>query len=1117
MKDKSYYFTNNETKNEFPKYNNCLFEVKNKSITTLLNKETKKINNGNKITDNTIIERKINLNNKIIINRKYYIFILIKYIILINAIYKIKCNILFNFQNSKITLKIKGIGWSNIFPKSRSNTFEGINYLKEVYINLNKQDSIDYKYYFNQTDNIVELEWYDNITDCKYMFIYCYNITEINMSNFNTSQVTTMENMFSHCSSLTSLDLSNLDTSQVNDMYGMFKNCSSLTSLNLSSFNTSLVTNMNQMFADCVNLEYINLNNFNDSKTGWIYSMFKSVQKNAVICLKELNTQSNIISKIRSDIRCYTIDCSDDWQSKQQKIVNNTNQCYKSCDESLIYPYEYNGKCFDNCSHGFLYDDNNKKMNKCKCELDECLLCPKEALKKGLCTKCSNDYYSIENDPLNIGEFIKCYKKPEGYYLNDKQCYYTCKECNISGNNITHNCIECDGKYPIEININNYINCFENCSYFYYFDDENNYHCTLNSSCPNEYPKLNQDKKECIKSDNKNFLENLYVYISNKKEIMSKEEEIKYYDNLIKIIEEGFQENYDASILDDGHYEVITTEKMKAVLTSLQNQKNNNYDDDIIIDLGICEDILRGYYNISDNESLYIKKIIVHQEGYRIPKVEYNIYSKLLGLNLTKLNVTICGNNKIKIYLPIELSENIDKLNSSGGYYNDICFKTTSEYGTDITLKDRRNIFIDTNMTVCQEECVFSKYDYKLLKVECSCKPKGTSSSIVNIKINKDKLMENFKDIKNILNFKFLFCYKLLFRKDGIINNIGCYIILGIILFYIITIFVFYINDYSLLKKKIKLLCFEMDESLIINKNEKVKKYAHKIKSNQISIYKKDKKDKYDKKRKIKNKSTNIKNIKTKIQKSSIKMISNVSKKIEKKKINKPLYIDEEINELSYNLSIQYDKRSFCLYYNSLIKTKHSLFFALCNNNDYNSKIIKIDLFFIGFTIEYILNALFYNDETMHKIYQSRGEFDLEAQLPIIAYSSLISMLLNTPLNFLSLTNDAIINFKQNTSKNNIMKKVKNLENKLNKKFVLFFIIGFIFLLFFWYYISMFCVVYRNTQIHLLKDSLLSFGFSLIIPFGYYILPGIFRLPALSNRKNKRKCLYNFSKCLQSF
>ena len=888
MKDKSYYFIDNKKISEFQKCNNYHYEIKNKSITSLLNKETKKIKNDNKkIKQNKIAERKININYNNIINRKYLIIILIKYIIIANSYFQIKCNMLFNFLYSKITLKIKGIGEINIFPKNRIYTFENINYLKEVNINGNKQDSIKYKYYFNQTDNIVELIWYDNLTDCKYMFIGCYNITEINLSNFNTSQVTTMFSMFAHCSSLTSLDLSNLDTSQVNNMYGMFQNCSSLTSLNLSDFNTSQVTNMNQMFADCAKFYYINLINFNSSKTGYIYNMFKSVSKNVVICIKDIDTD-DIKYKIQMDISCATIDCTDDWQSKQQKIINSTNRCIKSCDQSLIYPYEYNGKCFDNCSHGFLYDDNNRKMNKCKCELDECLLCPKVALKKGLCTKCSNDYYSIENDPLSIGKFIKCYKKPEGYNLNDKQCYYTCKKCNITGNNKTHNCIECDDKYPIEINIDNYFNCFENCSYFYYLDDESNYHCTINSSCPDEYPKLNEDKNECIKSDIKNLMEDLDIYISNKREKMSKEEEIEYYDDLIKLIEEGFKENYDTSKLDDGHYEVITTEKMRIVLTALQNQTNDNYDDNIIIDLGICEYILRGYYNISDNESLYIKKIIVPQEGYKIPKVEYDIYGKLLNLSLMKLNVTICGNNKIRIYLPIELTENFDKLNCSSGYYNDICFKTTSEYGTDITLKDRKKIFIDENMTVCQEECEFSKYDAELLKVECSCKVKESSSSIVNIKIDKDKLFENFKDIKNILNYKFLLCYKLLFRKDGIINNIGCYIILAIILFYIISIFVFYINDYSLLKKKIKLLCFDMNERLIINKNENVKKYKLKIKSKQISIYNK------DKKRKLKIKNT--KNINTKIQKSTAKMISNVNKINNEKIKNKFSYNDEEIN-----------------------------------------------------------------------------------------------------------------------------------------------------------------------------------------------------------------------------
>ena len=220
---------------------------------------------------------------------------------------------------------------------------------------------------------------------------------------------------------------------------------------------------------------------------------------------------------------------------------------------------------------------------------------------------------------------------------------------------------------------------------------------------------------------------------------------------------------------------------------------------------------------------------------------------------------------------------------------------------------------------------------------------------------------------------------------------------------------------------------------------------------------------------------------------------------------------------MPFNLAIQYDKRVFCQYYISLIKTKHSLIFAFCNNNDYNSKIIKIDLFFIGFTIDYIVNALFFNDDTMHKIYKSKGEFDFEAQLPIIVYSTLISMILNAPLNFLSLSNDAIIKFKQEHSKFDIMKRAKYLEKKLNAKFILYFIISFLFLCFFWYYISMFCVIYRNTKIHLLKDTLMSFGLSLLFPFFLYLFPGFFRIYSLSDSHNKKECLYNFSKFLQSF
>ena len=62
----------------------------------------------------------------------------------------------------------------------------------------------------------------------------------------------------------------------------------------------------------------------------------------------------------------------------------------------------------------------------------------------------------------------------------------------------------------------------------------------------------------------------------------------------------------------------------------------------------------------------------------------------------------------------------------------------------------------------------------------------------------------------------------------------------------------------------------------------------------------------------------------------------------------------------------------------------------------------------------------------------------------------------------------------------------------------------------------MFGVIFKNTQYHLIKDTLISFVLSLIYPFEFYLLPGLFRIPSLSNKKNKIY-LYNFSKVLQMF
>ena len=97
------------------------------------------------------------------------------------------------------------------------------------------------------------------------MFSYCSSLASLDVSNFDTSNVTDMRSMFCGCSSLTSLDVSNFDTSNVTSMSSMFSGCSSLASLDVSNLDTSNVTNMHYMFDNCFSFTSLDLSNFDTS------------------------------------------------------------------------------------------------------------------------------------------------------------------------------------------------------------------------------------------------------------------------------------------------------------------------------------------------------------------------------------------------------------------------------------------------------------------------------------------------------------------------------------------------------------------------------------------------------------------------------------------------------------------------------------------------------------------------------------------------------------------------------------------------------------------------------------------------------------------------------------
>ena len=153
----------------------------------------------------------------------------------------------------------------------------------------------------------------------------------------------------------------------------------------------------------------------------------------------------------------------------------------------------------------------------------------------------------------------------------------------------------------------------------------------------------------------------------------------------------------------------------------------------------------------------------------------------------------------------------------------------------------------------------------------------------------------------------------------------------------------------------------------------------------------------------------------------------------------------------------------------------------------------------------------------MHKIYKDKGKYDLLFQIPQILYSTLISRFIDTLIKNLALSQDNFVELKQEKNEIIIKKKYYKILKTLRVKFIIFYINSFIILLLFWYYIACFCGIYVNTQIHLIKDSIISLIISLIYPFIINLVPGIFRIVSLKMKKHSGKCLYNFSSFIENF
>ena len=180
--------------------------------------------------------------------------------------------------NSTYKITIGGKG-GIIANESMIGYFSGFSEMTSIDLSaLDTSEVTDLSSMFNDCEGLTSLDVSNfdtsKVTDMSDMFSYCNNLTSLGLSSFDTSNVTDMGDMFFHCDGLTSLDVSKFDTSNVTDMSFMFDFCENLTNLDLSSFDTSKVTNMSHMFENCISLTSLDVSNFNTSKVTRMNNIF---------------------------------------------------------------------------------------------------------------------------------------------------------------------------------------------------------------------------------------------------------------------------------------------------------------------------------------------------------------------------------------------------------------------------------------------------------------------------------------------------------------------------------------------------------------------------------------------------------------------------------------------------------------------------------------------------------------------------------------------------------------------------------------------------------------------------------------------------------------------------
>ena len=472
------------------------------------------------------------------------------------------------------------------------------------------------------------------VTDISSMFMQCFKLSSINLSSFKTNSLKKMNKLFLRCTSLEYLDLSSFDISNVDDMNSCFYECTNLENIDLKNFDTSKVTNMKWMFSQCNKLKSLDISNFDMTKVKVIADMFSYCENLEYIKFNNLNLLNSIQESNNLFYNCKKLE-SLDLSFLNISLVNDMEYMFYGCEE-LKYLN--------------LLNFNTSSVTKMSYMFDGC---------KSL--QFLNIPLFIENNDLDFSNMF---------------------------NNFSSNLIYCIKDYSKTENIISLLdekNTKNNCSNLCFHDnikfifEENK--CICQEDILYETIKEHYCLKECNSQD---FINNICKARNNSLSI-----KMIIINQIREDIQNGELKEQLQNVTNDEKKDIeIYEDNMIYQITSTYNQNYKKYSNISTLKFEECENLLKSIYEIDESEALLILKIDIHEEGLKMPIVEYEVYHPL---TLEKLNLSYCLNSSIEISVPVTINENeLVKYDPTSALYNDRCHPYTSENKTDVVLKDRQ-------------------------------------------------------------------------------------------------------------------------------------------------------------------------------------------------------------------------------------------------------------------------------------------------------------------------------------------------------------------------------------------------------------------------------------------